>query len=213
MSEPSDELEAPEERSSSADDGDAGPVGAVGASGIRSLSPTDLIVAAIGVAATVAVVVAFGQSPIAAGLFAVVLLTSTALSIIDFREHRLPNRIVGPLALGVVVSVVAAGIVNEDLGRSWRALGMGLALSVVLFAVNVVGGIGMGDVKYGFPMAATVGWFGWDALSIAIMFTTVAAAVVAVVVLLQGRGKDHQLAYGPYMALGLAVGLLAAAPG
>lgn len=207
MSESSDDLEAPDERQPSATDGSSGPPW------IGSLSRIDVAVGTIGLVATAAVVVSFRQSPIAAVLFAAVLLTSTWLAIIDFREHRLPNRIVGPLALAVLICVVVAGLVEADLGRSGRALGMALALSVVLFVVNLVGGIGMGDVKYGFPMAATVGWFGWDALSITIMFTTVLAAVVAMVALLQGRGKDYEFAYGPYMAMGLAVGLFVAAPG
>jgi hypothetical protein len=49
------------------------------------------------------------------------------------------------------------------------------------------------------------------------MATTVAGAVVAVLVLIggsggaaAGRGRHQRLSYGPYMALGLVIGLVAA---
>jgi leader peptidase (prepilin peptidase)/N-methyltransferase len=79
---------------------------------------------------------------------------------------------------------------------------------VVLLVLNIVGGLGMGDVKYGYPMAATVGWFGWDALFVALLVTTLAGAAVAVAILIRGGGRNQHLAYGPYMALGLAVSLI-----
>jgi leader peptidase (prepilin peptidase)/N-methyltransferase len=177
-----------------------------------SLGRLDAAVVVLGLSAAVAVAVAYRTAPIQAVLLVAMVVVSTWLSVIDFREHRLPNRIVGPLALAVLVSVLAAGLIDDDLARSWRALGFGAALSAILLLANIVGGLGMGDVKYGFPMAATVGWFGWDALSIAVMITTVTAAGFAIVLLVRGGGRHQQLAYGPFMALGMAVGLLAAAP-
>ena len=148
----------------------------------------DRLVIAVGVVATIAVFYGHRASLLAAFAFGTVIAVSTWLSVIDVREHRLPNKIVGPLALAVIAGVVIGGFVQEDLARSWRALGFGFAVAGVLLVANLLAGIGMGDVKYGFPMAATVGWFGWDALVLALMATALSAGVAAAVVVLVDRG-------------------------
>ncbi len=167
---------------------------------------------AIGTVATALVVAAYRDAPSTAIALCVVLVVSVWLSAIDVREHRLPNRIVGPLAAAVAIGVIVAGLADDDLARSWRSLAFGVGVALVLLIANIVGGLGMGDVKYGFPMAATVGWFGWDAVSVAIMVTSLSGAVAAVAVLAIDRTLKRQLPYGPFMALGLAAGLLFAAP-
>lgn len=162
---------------------------------------------AIGATATLLVVV-IHRSMILGGLaLGVVVGVSTWLAVIDFREHRLPNRIVGPLAVAVTVGLLIAGFAEDDYSRAGRAIGLGLATAAALLVMNLIGGLGMGDVKYAYPMAATVGWFGWDAVFVALLVTTAAGAVVAIVLLVRG-GRRQQFAYGPYMALGLAVSLL-----
>lgn len=162
----------------------------------------------VGAASVVAVGWVHRSTPVgAAGLMAVVAV-SAWLAAIDFREHRLPNRIVGPLALAVTIGVLVAGAIADDPGRAGRAIGFGLALSAVLLAVNVIDALGMGDVKYGYPMATAVGWFGWNALAVAILVMTVGGGLVAVAALMSGKGRRHRLSYGPYMALGLVAGLL-----
>ncbi|MGH1489001.1 MAG: prepilin peptidase [Acidimicrobiales bacterium] len=171
----------------------------------------DRLVAAIGVAGAVAVFLSHRATPVTAVGLVVVVAVSTWLSIIDFREHRLPNQIVGPLAVAVTVAVIVGSLIEDDLWRGGRAVGFGLAVTAILLLANVLGGMGMGDVKYGFPWATTIGWFGWPPLSIAIMVTTISGALVAVAVLIGRRSGDESLSYGPYMALGLIGGLLAAA--
>lgn len=171
----------------------------------------DRLVVAIGALGALAVLLAHRSSPFTAVWLAVVVAVSAWLSVIDFREHRLPNRIVGPLAAFVCCAVVVTAAIEADLGRGARAFGFGVAVTAVLLLANIAGGLGMGDVKYGFPWAITIGWFGWPPLSLAIVVTTVAGAIVAVAVLVSGRGRGRRLSYGPYMALGLIAGLLAAA--
>ncbi len=172
----------------------------------------DGLVAAIGAASAMAVLFGHRTSPAGAVALSGVVAVSTWLAIIDFREHRLPNRIVGPLAAAVTVGVVVAGAVDGDLGRTGRAIGLGLAVVAVLLVANLVGGLGMGDVKYGFPVGVAVGWFGWDALSVTVLATTISGAIVAIAMLVRGRGRNQHLSYGPYMAIGLVAGLLVAAP-
>ena len=170
----------------------------------------DLVVAAIGAVGAFTVVFAHRDQLIGGLALGAVILVSAWLAAIDFREHRLPNRIVGPLAAAVVIGLLVAGLVEDDLGRSGRALWLGVATAAILLGANLVGGLGMGDVKYGFPMAATLGWYGWDTLFIGLLVTTIGGAVAAVVLLIQRRQREQELAYGPYMALGLTVGLIVA---
>lgn len=171
------------------------------------LSGFELAVAAVGAVASVLVVITHRSMLLGGLALGLVVGVSTWLSVIDFRVHRLPNRIVGPLAAAVTVGLMIAGFAEDDFGRAGRAIGLGLATATLLLVMNLLGGLGMGDVKYGYPMAATVGWFGWDALLVALVITTTAGAAVAVVMLARGGRRQH-FAYGPYMALGLTVSLL-----
>ena len=170
------------------------------------------LVLATGAAGLVLVAVAFRSMPVLAALLVVMVAVSTWLSKIDVAEHRLPNNIVGPLAAAVTIAVIVGGLVEGDLGRSGRALGFGLALSAALFVASIIGGLGMGDVKYGFPMAATLGWFGLEALFLALFVMSLSGAIVAAGVLMTKRGRGTNIPYGPFMALGLVLGLLASAP-
>jgi len=144
---------------------------------------------------------------LAAGLVGIVLVSGW-LSLIDIREHRLPNRIVGPLAAGVTGWLVMLGIVNGELDRTVSALGWGLAGFGVFLALNLTAGLGMGDVKYAMPVCATLGWFGWDSLRYAIFGLALSGAVAGLVAISQGKGQQHRIAYGPFMAFGLVCGIV-----
>ena len=63
------------------------------------------------------------------------------LSLIDWREHRLPNNIVGPLAAGVAIWILAMGVVLDDLGRSMVALGWGWVGLAVFLVLHLVAGM------------------------------------------------------------------------
>lgn len=164
----------------------------------------------VGLAATALVGWLHRARPLEGLALAVVVAVSTWLSVIDFREHRLPNRIVGPLAVAITVVIGLGGLAEDDLGRAGRAMAFGLVASTVLLVANLIGGLGMGDVKYGYPVAATVGWFGWDALAVTILVTAFSGGLVGAVLLAIGRGRNYALSYGPFMALGLVAGLVAA---
>lgn len=172
----------------------------------------DAAVIVIGVAGAAAVWFGHRSSPVTAVALVVMVAISTWLAVIDFRLHRLPNRIVGPLALAATITVAIGAWVTDDWNRALTAIGLGVALAGLLLGANLTGGLGMGDVKYGYPVGVTVGWFGFDPLIVTVLATTVAGAVFAVAMLVAGRGRSHRLAYGPFMALGTIVGLLTAAP-
>ncbi len=149
---------------------------------------------------------AIGWSVLLPGVVAVVAV-SMRLSLIDWREHRLPNNIVGPLAAGVAIWLVVLGVATADFGRSLAPLGWGFAGLAAFLGLHFVGGLGMGDVKYAWPVCATLGWFGWSSLQVGLYGLAISGGIVALIVQLQGKGGKHRVAYGPYMALGLLCGI------
>lgn len=174
----------------------------------RFLRDGALSVAGAAVAGAVGVRWWHERGPGAAVAVGVVVLGATVLAVIDVRSHRLPNIVVGPLAGGVVAGLVVAGVVTHDPTRAARAVGFGVAALAVLLVGHLAGGVGMGDVKFVFPLAATLGWFGLHAVAVAAMATTLSAAVALVGLLVARRGWSVRLAYGPHLTVGFSVALL-----
>ncbi len=173
-----------------------------------SLRLFDCVVIAIGATLAVFVVIGHRSSPLTAAGLGLVILVATWLAVVDFREHRLPNRIVGPLAAAVTGGLALAALSTGDIRRGLVAVLAGAGLSGFLLLLSIFGDLGMGDVKFGYPIGAVLGWFGWNAILVALLVTTVGGALVGVALLVSGKGATYRLSYGPYMALGLAAGLL-----
>ena len=153
------------------------------------------------------------SNPISALLLAGLVAVSGWLAVTDIEVRRLPNVIVGPLAAAVTIAVVLAGLVGDDLGRSGRALLFGLGAATFFLIGNLLGGMGMGDVKYAYPLGTTLGWFGLQPVINAAFITVLIGGLAALFVLASGRGRRYRLPYGPFMSAGLVMGLLSASPG
>lgn len=159
------------------------------------------LVAALGVLAWVAI------GPVVAAIPALyVAAVAPELTRIDLAEHRLPNRLVVP---GLVVGLLAAA-------GSWATTGVfpavpliaGAAYGGVLFLLALTGGMGMGDVK----LAAVLG-LASPTTTIAIaspLLAFLAGGLVALVVLI-ARGRGTRIPFGPFLLLGYAGALVAAA--
>lgn len=156
---------------------------------------------------------AYWEKPLLAVGLAAMVAVCGWLSVIDFDEHRLPNRIVGPLAVAVAVAVIAGGLWAGDPARSGRALLFGLAAAGFLLIGNLIGGLGMGDVKYAFPLAASLGWFGSEPVLTWAFVTAAVGGLAGFAVIVTGQGRRHRIPYGPFMTIGFLAGVLAAAPG
>lgn len=159
---------------------------------------------------TVAVSVGF------AALFSVLL----ALSVIDLELYILPNKITYPSILAsLVVLPLLSWTIGEDvtwgLGRA-VAGGLGYAgfLAVVLIAWDLImrrPGMGVGDVK----LAALLGlWVGWVSPYL-VLYALIAASLIGLVaggVAFVIRRENREYPYGPWMALGALLVLLAQEP-
>jgi len=144
-------------------------------------------------------VLAFGLTAKAAiaAFFCAVLV---AVSAIDLEHRIIPNRIVLPATVVVLVANSA-----RDLSPEWALAG--LAGSGFLFAAAVAypAGMGMGDVKLALLMGAALG----RTVSVALMVGMLAALVPSVVLLVRHGSKARKMGvpFGPFLAIGSVAAL------
>ena len=127
------------------------------------------------------------------------------LSIIDFKTHRLPNHLVGWFtAIEILIMGVTSWFTSD-----WTRLAAALGTAVItMFAYLLLylasrGSLGMGDVKFAFPLGLCVGWYSTDQWLVAIFVSFLIAGVVAVIGLVTKlMTRKSRLAFGPYMFLG-----------
>lgn len=140
--------------------------------------------------------------------FALFVAGGIPISVVDAREHRIPNRMLFPLAAAVCASLAAQTAISGDVGRLAAAVGLGAALWAVYALVSLFGGMGFGDVKLGGLIGLLLGWQGITAVVVATVLAYLLSAPHAIVLLFHGRGR--RLPFGPYLIAGAAVaGVLA----
>ena len=131
-----------------------------------------------------------------------------ALSAIDLEAHLLPDSIVYPLLwLGLVFNIrtTFTALADAVLG----AVAGYLLLWIVFHGYRLLTGkegMGYGDFKL---LAVLGAWLGWQALPLVVLVSSVAGALVGVVLLASGRHhRDAPLPFGPYLAGAGWIGLM-----
>jgi leader peptidase (prepilin peptidase)/N-methyltransferase len=127
-----------------------------------------------------------------------VAIVSVPLTVIDVREHRLPNRLVVPgigaaLALAFVQLALSAW-------RDWQPLVCGAGYFALMLVLSVAGGLGMGDVKLAALLGVASGFLGWQACAASLCVAFVLGGLVAGALwLAKRRGR---IPFGPFMLAG-----------
>jgi leader peptidase (prepilin peptidase)/N-methyltransferase len=137
-------------------------------------------------------------------------LLGSALLIIDLECHRLPNRLMLPLAggLAALALAAAAGAQWDRLARILLAAAGTFAL-LYLVAFASARSIGFGDVKLTAVLAGHLAWFGWPSVIAGIACGFLLGGAAAIALLAAGRAtRRTHLPLGPCLVLGA---LLAAA--
>jgi leader peptidase (prepilin peptidase)/N-methyltransferase len=155
---------------------------------------------AVGAALALLALVRLGVTPRGV-LAAAMLAVLTALAAVDLRERLLPNRIVGPAICGVLCWQLAFFPAQW---QEWLLAGLGAGAFLMLPGLLAPGAVGMGDVKLAVLLGVALG----AAVTTALMVAFLAAAPAALIVL-RRRGRRATMPYGPFLALGAAVVLLA----
>jgi leader peptidase (prepilin peptidase)/N-methyltransferase len=113
----------------------------------------------------------------------------------DLERHIIPNRIVVPAWIGVLLAHV---VIHPHHWLEWilASLGAGLFFLVVLLAYPA--GLGMGDVKLALLIGAALGW----SVTAALLLGTLAAGVVSIALLIMHGAAARKLAIalGPFLA-------------
>lgn len=129
------------------------------------------------------------------------------LAVIDLRCLRLPNPLVGALAItaGVPLTVLEP----ERAGPALVAAGAVLTTYVGL-ALLPGGGLGLGDVKLAAVLGLILGFAGWPAVVIGLVAPQVINGTVAVALLLTRRvDRRHPLPFGPALLAGALIAVTA----
>lgn len=138
----------------------------------------------------------------------------TVLTVIDVREHKLPNRYTYPLVCAVSACCLADAAARQD-GRLIRDVFIGaLALGLVYLGLVLLGGgagMGLGDAKLAPTLGGLAAWHSPDAWLAALTLPFLIGGVVGVVALARGGGRQARIPFGPCMIAGTLVGLLLAA--
>jgi len=144
-------------------------------------------------------VLAFGLT-VKAAIAACFCTVLVAVSAIDLEHRIIPNRIVLPATVVVLVANTA-----RDLSPEWALAA--LAGSGFLFAAALAypAGMGMGDVKLALLMGAALG----RTVSVALMAGMLTALVPSVVLLVRhgSRARKMKVPFGPFLAIGSVVAL------
>jgi leader peptidase (prepilin peptidase)/N-methyltransferase len=148
-----------------------------------------------------ACVLAFGLTlaALVAAFFCAVLVTVSATDL----EHRIiPNRVVLP---GAVVVLVAQTLLHPS--PEWALAALGAAGFLLLAALAYPAGMGMGDVKLALLMGAMLG----RSVPVALMAGMLLALVPSIVLLARhgSAARKMGIPFGPFLALGSLVALFA----
>ena len=158
--------------------------------------------------ALAAVAAVHADDPAKLALGAVLVLFLIPMALIDADHRIIPNRLTGPAA----VCAIALGLWLDPGGETGRLIaGAAAGGFFLLAALARPGGMGMGDVK----LAGVLGLFLGPAVAVALMVALVTGTAVGVAVIARKgavEGRRTAVPFGPFLALGGAVAVLAGEP-
>jgi leader peptidase (prepilin peptidase) / N-methyltransferase len=128
-----------------------------------------------------------------------------ALSVIDIRHRRIPNRLVYPAVVIATAVIVAGDLAGGGLDVLDAGIGLfayGLALLIIALISK---GMGMGDVKLAGLIGLVLGSIGLDLVAVAAGMGILLGGVGAIVALLAGADRKSAIPYGPYLASGAVI--------
>jgi leader peptidase (prepilin peptidase) / N-methyltransferase len=172
-----------------------------------AISPRYPIVEATTAALAVGVVlVKHSTHDVTLGLALIAVLVPVAL--IDYDHRIIPNRLTLPAA----IVALAIGLVTDPAGVPEQLIaGAAAGGFLLVFALAYPRGMGMGDVK----LAAVLGLYLGRAVVVAVLAGVLAGALVGAFVIARvgvSEGRKTAVPFGPFLALGGVIALLAGVP-
>ena len=156
--------------------------------------------------AVAVVLVKHSAHDIALGSVLIGVLVPVAL--IDVEHRIIPNKIILPAGL----AAVGIGLATRPSGVPAQLIAGGAAGGFLLaFALAYPRGMGMGDVK----LAGVMGLFLGPAVAVAVFVGVLSATLVGATIMARlgvSKGRKTAVPFGPFLALGGVVALLAGSP-
>lgn len=151
----------------------------------------------------------------ALGAYLVLAAGLIALSLIDLDTFLLPNRIVYPLTIAVVVLFGVAAVIGDDGSALVRALIGGASAFAVFLLLHLVSprGMGFGDVKLSFVLGVSLGWVSGPTVFLGFFLAFLLGSVVGILLIVtKVRSRRDHVPFGPFLAAGTLLALLAGEP-
>lgn len=164
-----------------------------------------------------AVLVAVGltvpqETTLSRGALLIIAAVAPFLAAVDWREHRLPDRLVLPAAAATLVVLLITAAVEQQWVRFGVALlcAVGAAAFFVVLFVLAPSQMGFGDVKLMLPLGLMVGWHGPAAVVFGVLLGLISGLLFGLVqILLRRADRKSHLALGPHLLIGaLLIGFL-----
>jgi leader peptidase (prepilin peptidase)/N-methyltransferase len=149
-------------------------------------------------------------------LLVVWLVVGGVLTVIDLREHRLPNAITLPMLIVTPLGLFVADLldaVQAPALAGWSGAGLGavlwLAVLGLLWVVSRGRGMGLGDVKLGPSLGATLGWLSVETALIGLVASFIIGGLVSLVLLVSRRAdRRTAIPFGPFLFAGALVAIV-----
>ncbi|MDN4638679.1 prepilin peptidase [Agreia sp. PsM10] len=127
-------------------------------------------------------------------------LVSPSLVVIDVRLRRLPNVLVVP---GLGAALIDAGWFAVESGRFPAAAVLATSILVAaMLALNLLGGLGMGDVKLTAVIAGCLSLFSpWTAVAAVLLAFMLGGVYSAALLIRRREGRAARIAFGPVLLL------------
>ncbi|NNG40684.1 hypothetical protein HJ588_15570 [Flexivirga sp. ID2601S] len=146
-------------------------------------------------------------------LLAPLAVTGPWLAAVDLDVHRLPDRVLGPVAVASLIAVVVVSATTHRLQVPVLG-GVGLVLAGGCYlTLHLVGGgaVGLGDVKLAAVLGLALGAVGLGVLWWAMLLSSL-LCLAWVAVTRRGKPSSTRIAFGPWMLLGSLIAVAVFAP-
>jgi leader peptidase (prepilin peptidase)/N-methyltransferase len=138
-----------------------------------------------------------------------------AISLIDLEHFIVPNRIVYPTLFLMAPLLVGAAIVEDDWSSLRGSVLGGLLGFGLLFLIHLVSprGMGFGDVRLAGLLGAALGWLGLGHVLLGLFLGFLTASAISLTLIgLKLRSRKDRIPFGPFLALGAVLAVLAGEP-
>jgi len=132
-----------------------------------------------------------------------VIVTLVVISKHDLERHIIPNRIVVPAWIAVLLAHL---VLHPQHWVEWLVASFGAGAFFLVIQLAYPAGLGMGDVKLALLLGAALGW----AVIAALFIGTIAAGLVSAGLLIKqgAEARKRAIPLGPFLAGGAIVVLL-----